>query len=107
MIIASIRQWSKSDVVEHTSTEWKLARDKKITDIVETKTTTGNDLNLYISAIEIPTNTTYYLQATRHFASTPQADHTLSVKEVRDTKTALNNLILPDYIKIEKPYVYI
>ena len=107
MIIASIRQWSKSDVVEHTSTEWKLARDKKITDIVETKTTTGNDLNLYISTIEIPTNTTYYLQATRHFASTPQADHTLSVKEVRDTKTALNNLILPDYIKIDKPYVYI
>lgn len=108
MIACTIKKWAKDNIIQHTSTVWELSRNKDMTDIIETVThTLPSPLNVYISQLEVPVGTTYYVRATRKFQTNPAADHSLAVLEVRDHAPFLNNLILPDFIKIDKPYVYI
>ena len=108
MIACTIKKWAKNNIIQHTSTVWELSRNKDMTDIIESVTSNLPDaLNVYVSNVEIPPNTSYYVRATRKFNSNPTANHSLNILEVRDHKTYLNNLILPDSIKIDKPYLYI
>lgn len=108
MIACTIKKWAKDNIIQHTSTVWELSRTKDMTDIIETVThTLPNPLNVFISQLEVPPNTSYYVRATRKFQTNPAADHSLSVLEVRDHTPYLNNLILPDFVKIDKPYIYI
>lgn len=108
MIVYTIKKFTQNDTIQLTSTVWELSRNKEFTDIIETKTLTPpNNLEVYISNIEVPPNTKYYLRVTRKFANNPQADHSLPIKEVQDYKAYLNNLILPDNINIDTPVIYI
>ena len=108
MISCSINKWTNDDKIKHTSTVWVLARDPELKDVIDRQEYTDDKgKTTYRSSITVPVNSTYYIQAERKFAASPNANHKLPIRKVRNTETPINNLILPASIKIEQPFVYI
>ena len=108
MITCSINKWTKDDVLKLTSVLWELYSDADCTKLLEQKEiTSDNNPNVFTSNREIPVGVSYYIKATRKFASNPDTNHTLGPKPLVDHKVYLNNLIVPDYIYIEKPTIYV
>ena len=108
MISCSINKWTNDDKLKHTSTVWVLARDPELKDVIDRQEYTDDKgKTTYRSSITVPVNSTYYIQAERKFAASPNANHKLPIRKVRNTETPINNLILPASIKIEQPFVYI
>lgn len=107
MILLQIRAWEHPNAIKQIATLWEIATDEAFTDIIETVTTTGDQLNYLKSSITIPKGETYYVRATRKYEHT-QADHTLNVVPVSNLDSVINdNIIHSEYVYVEVPYVYI
>lgn len=107
MILLQIRAWENQSAIRQIATLWEISTNEAFTDIIESVTTTGAELNYLKSSIIIPKGHTYYVRATRKFENA-QADHTLNIVPVSNLDEVIdNNIIHSEYMYVERPYVYI
>lgn len=107
MLFSQINPWDESDVIPQVSTYWEVATDENFTNIIETKTTQGDELYFFSSELTVPEMSSYYIRATRQFDNA-QANVTLDPKQLSNVDTLItNNIIHRDSVVVERPFIYV
>jgi len=105
MVSLKIKPWDPIDGLEHVKTNWRIATDIEMTNILEEITESDVWLILWYSNITIPSGVTYYAQAQRILSDDTVLAWTNPIP-IRNHNNS-DSILLQEQIKIDTPIVNI
>jgi len=105
MVTIKLSKWVPINGLTQTSTSWQIAKDENFQELVLDRSRTTNLEFCHDDTIIIPSGTTYYTRAMRHFDN-PTDDYWTDTKPIHNIQGGSSIVMVHD-VSIDTPMVYV